>query len=40
VPLLPEQEAYNTWFRMNQGAEPFDPEKLEKLYAAIPPGKT
>jgi hypothetical protein len=39
VPLLPEQEAYNCWFQMNRGAEPFDQEKLDKLYAAIPAKK-
>jgi len=45
VPLLPaethvsdpKKEAHNRWFRMNRGAEPFDQEALEKLYAAIPP---
>ncbi len=32
----PEKEAYNRWFRMKCGAEPFDPVELQKLYAAIP----
>jgi len=35
--LDPKEVAYNTWFRMNNSAEPFDPALLEKLYAAIPP---
>jgi len=38
--LDPEQVAYNTWFRMNNSAEPFDHALLEKLYAAIPKEKT
>jgi len=35
--LDPKEVAYNTWFRMNNSAEPFDAALLEKLYAAIPP---
>jgi hypothetical protein len=33
----PAKEAYNRWFSMNSGSEPFDYEGLQKLYAAIPP---
>jgi hypothetical protein len=36
----PETEAYNRWFRMKCGAEPFDPEALQRLYAVIPPKET
>ena len=38
--LDPYDEAYNRWFRMNCGAEPFDPEELQRLYDAIPPEET
>ena len=34
--LDPKAIAYNRWFQMNRGAEPFDYEELQRLYAAIP----
>jgi hypothetical protein len=32
----PEKEAYIQWWLMNQNIKPFDYEKLQRLYAAIP----
>ena len=32
----PEVEAYNRWWRMNRGFEPFDYEELQRIYAELP----
>jgi hypothetical protein len=32
----PEVEAYNRWWRMNRGFDPFDAKELDRIYAELP----